>query len=127
MTLNIEQIETDLAAGRTDQRTVRHLLAEVKRLRHQAIGLSESASKSLILYANAGTEADGLRFEVERLRAEVERLTSPTPGFLNWLDQLSDLLPAGTVIGVKVKELQRWFEEGVSVEAAAERVRGEGP
>lgn len=154
MILDIEQIETDLAAGRADYRTVRQLIEEVKRLRaeverlqHQAIGLSESASKSLILYANAGTEADGLRAEVERLQEEIERLqvegTSPKPGpsinslrpaqdaagrgFLTWLNQVADLLPVGTVIGVSIEELGRWFEDGVSVEAAGEAVRGEGP
>lgn len=33
MTLNLEQIETDLAAGRTDHRRIRKLIEEVKRLR----------------------------------------------------------------------------------------------
>lgn len=134
MTLDIEQIEADLAAGRTDDasgyseayyRTVRQLIEEVKRLRHQAIGLSESASKSLILYANAGTEADGLRAEVERLRAEVERLSSPKPGFLTWLNELSDLLPPGMAMGVNVEELRRRFEEGMTAEGAAERINQE--
>lgn len=102
MTLDIDQIEADLNAGRPstglmmhpDHRSIRQLLAEVK-----------------------------------RLRAEVERLqdnASPKPGFLTWLNELSDLLPVGTVIGVKVEELQRWFEAGMTVEGAAERVRREG-
>lgn len=109
MTLNLEQIETDLAAGRTDQRTVRQLIEEVKRLR---------------------------RFEVpEGGRAEVDRLSSPKPGpstssghgFLAWVMQVEDALPPGMARGVNVEELQRWFEAGMTAEGAAEAVRGEGP
>lgn len=71
--------------------------------------------------------------EIERLRAEVERLTlrqaqdsaTPRPGFLTWLNQVADLLPVGTVIGVSIEELGRWYEAGMTVGGAAERINQE--
>lgn len=120
MTLDIDQIESDLAAGRTDHRTVRQLLDEVKRLQEEIGDLA---------YAS-GESAD----TIFRLENEIERLqdtASPKPGpstgsghgFLTWAMQVEDALPPGMAMGVKVDELRRWYEAGMDAKGAALQLR----
>lgn len=106
MTLNLDQIETDLAAGRTDHRTVRQLIEEVKRLRAEVERLT-SPRPGFLTWLNELADRLPLR-------------------------QAQDVA-AGTVLGVSMEKLQRWHEAGVTAEGAAEevarrgqRVRGEG-
>lgn len=59
MALDIEQLEADLAAGRTDDRRIEKLIAEVKRLR------DDLAAANKVIVSLLGENADLL----SRLRA----------------------------------------------------------